>query len=187
MEILDPNNFPELIGELDGMVADFRFDNISPKRHAVDVAHAVSAARLLELSSTPGGVDMAMDDSYYVRLNSPSHLTRHLVGKVRVTGNFWYPPGGYMGWHTNGNDPGVRLYATWAKEGYKSFFRYATAGAIVTSYDAEGWNFRQFTVDRQRPFWHCVYSDTHRVSFGFNLIGGAAHVDVRRLHPARPG
>lgn len=99
---------------------------------------------------------------------------RALCGDPRATvhasGHFWYPPGGYMGWHTNSQRPGWRLYVTYADEGGRSFFRYRNPGSgeIVTSKDGR-WSFRLFRVDRRRPLWHAVYSETHRFSFGYRL------------------
>ena len=40
------------------------------------------------------------------------------------SGHFWYPPGGYMSWHTNAGAPGLRLYLSYAREPGRSFFRY---------------------------------------------------------------
>jgi hypothetical protein len=84
------------------------------------------------------------------------------------SGQYWYPPGGYMGWHTNNRYPGWRLYVSYAEELGKSFFRYRRPkdGEIVTSQDT-GWNVRLFEVDPARPLWHAVYSDTNRFSFGY--------------------
>lgn len=88
-----------------------------------------------------------------------------------VTGKFWYPENGYMGWHTNNTYPGFRFYCTHAQEANKSFFRYRDpeTGEIVTSWDRVGWMGRIFKIDKDRPFWHCVYSETNRISTGCNL------------------
>jgi hypothetical protein len=80
-----------------------------------------------------------------------------------------------MSWHTNSNDVGLRLYLTYAAEGDKSFFRYLPAGqdAFVTSVDAEGWQARFFYASRRQKLWHCVNSDTHRLSIGVRLTESA--------------
>jgi len=85
-----------------------------------------------------------------------------------TSGHFWYPPGGYMGWHTNSDSPGWRLYVTHAEEPGSSFFRYRDpeSGRIVTSMD-ERWDVRLFRVSVGLPLWHAVYSETHRYSFGY--------------------
>ena len=86
------------------------------------------------------------------------------------SGHFWYPPGGYMGWHTNFKVPGWRLYISYAQEPGRSFFRYRDpkSSEIVTVWD-DGWNFRLFKIDPHRPLWHAVYSETNRFSFGYNI------------------
>ncbi len=90
--------------------------------------------------------------------------------EIRGSGFFLYPPQGYMGWHTNWQNPGWRLYVNYAVEPGKSFFRYrdADTGKIVTSLDRE-FNFRLFRASEDQPFWHAVYSDTYRYSLGFKI------------------
>ena len=90
---------------------------------------------------------------------------------IGVTGHFWYPPGGYMGWHTNHRNPGWRVYVTYAEEPGRSFFRYRDpeTDRVVTSVD-DIWNLRLFRVSPEVPLWHAVYSDTHRHSFGYRIV-----------------
>lgn len=87
---------------------------------------------------------------------------------VTCSGHFWYPPGGYMGWHTNNGAPGWRIYLTHSAEPGKSFFRYRLPadGRIVTSTD-QSWDIRLFRIDPQRPLWHAVHSQTDRFSLGY--------------------
>jgi len=89
---------------------------------------------------------------------------------IGVSGHFWYPPGGYMGWHTNLRKPGWRLYINVAEEKDRSFFRYRdpVTGEIVTC-DDDLWNCRVFQIRQDLPFWHCVYSETNRHSFGYRI------------------
>lgn len=84
---------------------------------------------------------------------------------VTSSGVGYYPPGGHYGWHTNSNNPGKRLYLVHVLDGGKSFFRWIENGEAKTSYDEQGWNARLFPV----PCWHCVYSDTERISIGFRM------------------
>jgi len=97
---------------------------------------------------------------------------------VEVSGHFWYPPGSYMGWHTNRRVPGWRAYLTYAEEPGQSYFRYRdpSDGAVVTSWDT-GWDLRVFHVGGPRPFWHAVYSGTNRYSFGYRLVPSPAAGD----------
>lgn len=101
-----------------------------------------------------------------------THLIQKLFPKqvVRPTGFFHYPPTGYMGWHTNRNDPCKRLYLTWTNEANKSFFRYIKDDKVITDYDDKGLTSRLFEVTGEPPFlWHCVGSETDRLSFGFSI------------------
>lgn len=89
---------------------------------------------------------------------------------VFSTGHFHYPPTGFMSWHTNSNVPCKRLYLTWADEGNKSFFRYLEGEEVVTDYDDKGLTSRLFGVTGKEPFfWHCVGSETNRLSFGYAI------------------
>lgn len=89
----------------------------------------------------------------------------------RCSGHFWYPPGGYMGWHTNSESPGWRLYISHSDEPENSFFRYRQpeSGQIITSMDSE-WDVRMFFVSNDKPLWHTVYSNTNRFSLGYRLL-----------------
>ena len=89
---------------------------------------------------------------------------------IWCSGSFYYPPTGYMGWHTNHDDPAERLYITYASEEHKSFFRYYKDNKIITDYDKKGITVRKFKCPGSRPyFWHCVGSECDRISIGFTL------------------
>ena len=87
---------------------------------------------------------------------------------ITCSGHMWYPPGAYMGWHTNSKVPGWRVYINFAEEAGNSFFRYRDpdSGKIITLLDGH-WNIRIFRVTKESPLWHAVYSDTNRFSFGY--------------------
>tara|TARA_B100001769_G_scaffold195119_1_gene155543 strand:+ start:24486 stop:25544 length:1059 start_codon:yes stop_codon:yes gene_type:complete len=92
------------------------------------------------------------------------------------SGFYYYPPNGACGWHTNANLVGKRVYLTYAEEENKSFFRYydSEKDEIVTKYDKKGWNINSFNVENNNDggncFWHCVGSNTNRISLGFRLV-----------------
>ena len=91
---------------------------------------------------------------------------------IRPTGNFLYPTGGYMGWHTNGNMPGVRVYLAYSPVDHGSYFKYVdrSTNTVITDWDDKGWTVRAFEVS-QYPydfFWHCVGApNAPRISFGY--------------------
>lgn len=93
---------------------------------------------------------------------------------VRPTGNFLYPKGGYMGWHTNGNMPGSRVYLAYSPEDNGSYFKYVdrSNNTIVTDWDYKGWTVRKFEVSQipSKYLWHCVGApNAPRISFGYWL------------------
>jgi hypothetical protein len=136
----------------------------------------LSNCLVFHTSGLPGSVD----DPGVVALREVADALirdrlREVVGvaqlDLRASGHFWYPPGSYMGWHTNARVPGWRAYVTYAAEPGRSFFRFAdpASGAVVTSWD-DGWDLRIFRVEPDRPFWHAVYSGTDRFSFGYHVV-----------------
>ena len=91
---------------------------------------------------------------------------------VFMSGSFYYPDSGFMGWHTNCLDPcKTVLYIVYADEDQKSFFRYEDEERkIITDYDDKGLTIRQFELKGEEPyFWHCVGSTCNRFSFGFRI------------------
>jgi hypothetical protein len=84
------------------------------------------------------------------------------------SGHWWYPPGSAMGWHTNSDSPGWRLYVSHAREPGRSGLRYLhpETGEVVTCLDRE-WDVRLFWIPREPAFWHAVFSETDRFSFGY--------------------
>lgn len=87
---------------------------------------------------------------------------------VSNSGFFLYPPGGYMGWHTNSLNPGWRIYISLSDVPEQSWFRYQEPESkkIVDLTDQKI-SFRLFKVCKKVPLWHAVYSDTYRYSLGF--------------------
>lgn len=87
-----------------------------------------------------------------------------------ISGQFLYPPGSHLAWHTNARVPGWRLYLVYVEDPGRAFFRYrdTPTGEIVTAWD-DGWNIRLVNFDDRDPFWHAVYSETYRFSFGYRL------------------
>lgn len=94
--------------------------------------------------------------------------------RVTTSGHLWYPPGAWMGWHTNHKVPGWRIYVNYAEQEGRSFFRYRdpASGDVITLNDRH-WNIRIFRIRDDRPLWHAVYSDTHRFSMGYMIYRDA--------------
>lgn len=140
----------------------------------------VDEAALQVLMDDAPQKDHAHDDTNVYKFNhfefqganqAVASLFTGYQGGIGVSGRIWYPKNGYMGWHTNQESQGYRLYCSYAQETHKSFFRFRdpTTGDIVTSWDEQGWSFRMFHITKDAPVWHCVYSETNRISLGYNL------------------
>jgi hypothetical protein len=100
---------------------------------------------------------------------------------VTSSGHLWYPPGSYMGWHTNSRVPGWRIYVNYTEQEGQSFFRYRNpdTGGIVTLNDRE-WNIRVFRITRNKPLWHAVRSDTNRFSMGYMVTRQSRYSRIKR-------
>ena len=116
-------------------------------------------------------INLGHNSLHHQKISANFHMNLQIEGLEfdRISGAFWYPPTGFMGWHSNADHEAYRMYAAWAEEGHKSFFRYRDPNTkkIVTSWDKKGWNFRLFNCSQEDKPWHCVYSDTNRISLGF--------------------
>lgn len=88
---------------------------------------------------------------------------------IILSGSYEYPVHGYMGWHTNSEAPGLRMYASYAT-GVSAFRYMDDAGDSYDSMDDLGWNFRLFNVTKENPLWHCVWAESPRLSIGFRII-----------------
>lgn len=81
---------------------------------------------------------------------------------LRYSNVIGYPPGGGMSWHTNGDYPGARIYASWSETGDSGMLFYKD-GEVIVDKDVKGLNMRYFLA----PCWHGVWSNCYRLSIGF--------------------
>jgi len=107
--------------------------------------------------------------------------------RVKLTGLFYYPPGGYAEWHTNRHHTlGWRLYFVKTLEPGRSWFRYkhVPSGEIVhvEPDGAEQYNLFCLRGEPDQLLWHSVYSDTHRFSVGINVHPMLAYLVLSRLY-----
>ena len=98
---------------------------------------------------------------------------KFLKSSILLSGNFLYPKNGYMGWHTNADTPYLRCYITYSENG-DSYFKYRDpiTKEIITDKDDLGWTLRYFKISNKidELLWHCVYSNTTRISMGYRII-----------------
>ena len=185
------HNLPgiEFIGEKikNSIIAgEYKWDTVLKFHKINNIDDKVSVDRLNNLIEKHGNLDHAVDvndnvncycfDLYgtcnrhvYDRLKLESLIEEKYNIKVSASGLCWYPPKSYMGWHTNSNLPGKRIYIVWAKEDNKSFFRWRDSKTqeVHTKWEKKGWNINIFDA----PDWHAVASWTDRISIGMQEIG----------------
>jgi hypothetical protein len=90
------------------------------------------------------------------------------LGAKYVATHIYYPPSGFISWHTNWDCPGYALLLSYSeKEG--GFFKYIEKGNIITILDEPGWTIKSgyFGTKGDRELWHCAGSTMPRHSFGF--------------------
>lgn len=119
----------------------------------------ISHAGATRPASEPPSADVPQAASYVCRVV----LEVERFGKS-TTNSIWYPPDGFMDWHTNSNNPGKRLYVAWSETG-DSGMRWFRDGAVVDDPDQPGWNVRIFDT----PQWHMVYAHCWRYSIGWKV------------------
>ena len=88
-------------------------------------------------------------------------------------GNFYYPAGGFREWHSNRKDgTGYRIYFIACEQDNKSGLNYIDPNdnKVKILYDKnEHANIFYVNDSVDNPFFHSVFSDTDRFSFGFNV------------------
>lgn len=86
-----------------------------------------------------------------------------------ISGCFYYPSDGFMGWHTNLSSYPLdsRLYLTY-NDSEGSRFYYRKDDKILFIEEPVGWSIKYFSVND--IFWHSVISNSNRYSFGFRYL-----------------
>jgi hypothetical protein len=185
-EEIDLFSNQKLIHGLDKIVETIGYDTSKVERmlyRSTSLEHARERVleETLRILQENGSRDVATEDCNLYKFNNISFdwlgavlapsLPSIETKALGVSGRIWYPAGGYMGWHTNNDNRGHKLYCAHSREGNKSFFRYQDPETkeIITSWDKRGWNFRIFKV-AEELLWHCVYSETDRISIGYTLL-----------------
>lgn len=79
----------------------------------------------------------------------------------------YYPPGGFVGWHTNQNNSGYQFIFTYSKEGNGYFQYYDKSKAeIIRTNDLPGWkcHYHHFGEDTPDHCWHSAYTNEPRLT-----------------------
>lgn len=90
----------------------------------------------------------------------------------------YYPPGGFVGWHTNWNANCYQLLFTWSKTG-DGYFKYLdnATGEIVTIQDKPGWQCRHFyfgsKLEEDYHCWHSAYAGCDRITLAYKFVNNS--------------
>jgi hypothetical protein len=97
---------------------------------------------------------------------------RYPKSSIIQSGDFYYPAKGFMGWHTNSNTPGRRVYLSYSLKSNTNSFNYIKDGEVIKDFDCQGWTAREFIVSDKRNsfFWHSVDAQSPRISIGFRVF-----------------
>jgi hypothetical protein len=88
----------------------------------------------------------------------------------------YYPPGGFVGWHTNYDASAYQVLFTWSKTG-NGYFRYydKEKDEIVTIQDKVGWQCRHYYFGPENEphnhCWHSAYAGDERITLAYKFCG----------------
>lgn len=96
----------------------------------------------------------------------------------------YYPPGGYVGWHTNWDANAYQILFTWSDG--KGYFRYydQEKDEIVHLPDVKGWQCRHYYFGSEKEpenlCWHSAYSGGERITLAYKFVNnGVANGDTK--------
>ena len=86
----------------------------------------------------------------------------------------YYPPGGYVGWHTNYDATAYQVLFTWSDG--NGYFRYydIAKDEVVTIQDVEGWQCRHYYFgpedEPENICWHAAYAGGERITLAYKFV-----------------
>jgi|TARA_R110000796_G_scaffold115924_4_gene228228 hypothetical protein len=91
----------------------------------------------------------------------------------------YYPPGGFVGWHTNADATAYQVLFTWSTG--NGYFRYYDKAndKIVTIQDVAGWQARHYYFgpenEPENHCWHSAYAGDNRITLAYKFPGHGKH------------
>lgn len=88
----------------------------------------------------------------------------------------YYPPGGFVGWHTNYDATAYQVLFTWSETG-DGYFKYydKEKDEIVTIQDVPGWQCRHYYFGPENEphnlCWHSAYAGCKRITLAYKFVG----------------
>jgi hypothetical protein len=86
----------------------------------------------------------------------------------------YYPPGGFVGWHTNWNAHGYQIILTWSEDGDGYFTYYdKEKDEFIKHPDKKGWQARWYRFGREdepeHHCWHAAWTNCPRFTLAFKF------------------
>lgn len=87
----------------------------------------------------------------------------------------YYPPGGFVGWHTNFDATAYQVLFTWSDG--NGYFRYYDnkEDKVVTIPDVKGWQCRHYYFgpenEPENICWHAAYAGGERITLAYKFCG----------------
>jgi hypothetical protein len=97
----------------------------------------------------------------------------------------YYPPGGFIDWHTNANAYGYNALLTYSKTGQGAFFyQHPHTKEIVTLQDKPGWSLKLGSFDTWGgfPLWHSAYTECERLTWSYIIPDNMWHFVAEELN-----
>jgi len=96
----------------------------------------------------------------------------------------YYPPGGYVGWHTNWDANAYQILFTWSDG--NGYFRYydKEKDEIIHIPDVKGWQCRHYYFGSEKEpenlCWHSAYAGGERITLAYKFVNsGIANGDTK--------
>lgn len=116
-----------------------------------------------------------MDSRFETIANDMRESFRAEIAAASCALSNYYPPGGFVGWHTNWNATARQILFTWSKTG-DGCFKYLdkTTNEIVTIQDEPGWKARYYYFGPQSHpdyhCWHAAYAGCDRITLAYKFL-----------------
>jgi|TARA_R110000868_G_scaffold188385_1_gene431099 hypothetical protein len=96
------------------------------------------------------------------------------IGAQHAALTNYYPPGGFVGWHTNWDANAYQVLFTWSRTG-DGYFRYYDKknDEIITVEDKPGWQARHYYFGRKDELdhhcWHSAFTWSDRITLAYKF------------------
>ena len=91
----------------------------------------------------------------------------------------YYPPGGFVGWHTNFDANAYQVLFTWSETG-EGFFEYYDKqnDEIIKIDDVPGWQCRHYYFgaghETDLHCWHAAYTECQRITLAYKFVNNGS-------------